>query len=93
MFISEVMTSAPQDERGALETKTYQELERLNIKYERVDNDTVEAMEECVEISEKLGAEIRKTIVVSWYATDRRLSSSSLFCLQTRDSTQSCLRP
>ena len=64
MFISEVMTSAPQDERGALETKTYQELERLNIKYERVDNDTVEAMEECVEISKKLGAEIRKTIVV-----------------------------
>ena len=64
MFISEVMTTAPQDERGALETKTYQELERLNIKYERVDNDSVEAMEECVEISEKLGAEIRKTIVV-----------------------------
>ena len=30
MFISEVMTTAPQDERGALETKTYQELERLN---------------------------------------------------------------
>ena len=51
MFISEVMTTAPQDERGALETKTYQELERLNIKYERVDNDTVEAMEECVENS------------------------------------------
>ena len=61
MFISEVMTTAPQDERGALETKTYQELERLNIKYERVDNDTVEAMDECVEISEKLVAEIRKT--------------------------------
>ena len=58
MFISEVMTSAPQDERGALETKTYQELERLNIKYERVDNDSVEAMEECIEISEKLGADL-----------------------------------
>lgn len=63
MFISEVMTTAPEDERGALETKVYQELERLNISYERVDNDTVETMEECVEISEKLGAEIRKTIV------------------------------
>ena len=64
MYISDVMTTAPQDERGALETKVYQELERLNIKYERVDNDSVEAMEECVEISDKLGAEIRKTIVV-----------------------------
>lgn len=64
MYISDIMTTAPEDERGALETKVYQELERLGIKYERVDNDTVEAMEECVEISDKLGAEIRKTIVV-----------------------------
>ena len=64
MYISDIMTSAPEDKRGELETKVYQELERLGIKYERVDNDVVEAMEECVEISEKLGAEIRKTIVV-----------------------------
>ena len=63
MYISDVMTTAPTDERGALETKVYQELERLNIKYDRVDNDSVEAMEECIEISDKLGAEIRKTII------------------------------
>lgn len=63
MYISEVMMTAPEDERGALETKVYQELERLGIKYERVDNDTVETMEECIEISDKLGAEIRKTII------------------------------
>ena len=63
MFISDVMTTAPTDERGALETKVYQELERLGIKYERVDNDSVETMEECIEISNKLGAEIRKTII------------------------------
>ena len=64
MYISDIMTSAPEDQRGELETRVYQELEKLGIKYERVDNDVVEAMEECVEISEKLGAEIRKTIVV-----------------------------
>ena len=64
MYISDIMTTAPEAGRGELETKVYKELERLGIKYERVDNDTVEAMEECVEISEKLGAEIRKTIVV-----------------------------
>ena len=64
MYISDIMTAAPEDERGALETKVYRELDRLGIGYERVDNDAVEAMEECVEISEKLGAEIRKTIVV-----------------------------
>lgn len=64
MYISDIMTTAPEDQRGELEMKVYRELERLGIKYERVDNDVVEAMEECVEISEKLGAEIRKTIVV-----------------------------
>ena len=64
MYISDIMTGAPEDQRGELETRVYQELEKLGIKYERVDNDVVEAMEECVEISEKLGAEIRKTIVV-----------------------------
>ena len=64
MYISDVMTTAPEDERGALETKVYKELENLGIKYERVDNDTVETMDECVEISARLGAEIRKTIVV-----------------------------
>ncbi|MBR0379074.1 MAG: prolyl-tRNA synthetase associated domain-containing protein [Mogibacterium sp.] len=64
MYISDIMTTAPEDKRGGLETKVYSELDRLGIRYERVDNDKVEAMEECVEISEKLGAEIRKTIVV-----------------------------
>ena len=63
MFISEIMTTAPEEARGDLENKVYEELARLNINYERVDNDTVESMEECVEISEKLGAEIRKTII------------------------------
>ena len=64
MYISEIYTQAPEDARGALETRVYQELETLHIPFTRVDNDSVEAMEECVEISEKLGAEIRKTIVL-----------------------------
>ena len=42
MYISEVMTTAPENERGKLETRVYEELQRLGIKYERVDNDTVE---------------------------------------------------
>ena len=63
VYISEVMTTFPEDERGTLETKVYEELTRLNIPFERVDNDSVESMDECVEISRKLGAEIRKTIV------------------------------
>ncbi len=64
MFISEVFKGAPNDTRGDLEARTYNELKKLNIEFERVDNDEAISMEECVEISNKLGAEIRKTVVV-----------------------------
>lgn len=64
MYISEVYEGAPEEARGDLENKVYEQLNKLNILFTRVDNDSVEAMEECVEISEKLGAEIRKTIVL-----------------------------
>ena len=64
MYISEITTQVPEEKRGDLENRVYEKLTKLNIPFERVDNDSVEAMEECVEISEKLGAEIRKTIVL-----------------------------
>lgn len=64
MYISEIMNTVPNNERCPLETKVYEELTRLGIKFDRVDNDSVEAMNECAEISEKLGAEIRKTVIV-----------------------------
>ena len=63
MYISDITNSVPTDERCALETKTYEALTSLGIEFERVDNDSVEAMEECIEIQDKLGAEIRKTVV------------------------------
>lgn len=64
MFISEIFTGAPEEKRGDLENKTYAALGKLGIEFTRVDNDPVDAMEDCAEISEKLGAEIRKTIVL-----------------------------
>ncbi len=64
MFISEVFKGAPEEKRGDLENKTYAALGKLGIEFTRVDNDPVDAMEDCVPISEKLGAEIRKTIVL-----------------------------
>ena len=64
MFISEVFNGAPEEKRGDLENKTYAALKKLGIEFTRVDNDPVDAMEDCAEISEKLGAEIRKTIVL-----------------------------
>ena len=64
MFISEVFKGAPKDKRSELENKAYEEFKRLGIEFDRVDNDEAKSMEECVEISNKLGTEIRKTIVV-----------------------------
>ncbi len=64
MFISKVFDGAPEDKRGELETKVYAEFKELGIDFKRVDNDEAISMEECVEISNTWGAEIRRTVVV-----------------------------
>lgn len=61
-YISEVRTKAPDHIDNATEKKVFQMLDRLNIPYECVTNDVVETMEECKEIDEALGTEIRKSI-------------------------------
>lgn len=62
IYISDIYTTAPTDDRTATEKKVYQILDKLKISYERVDNDVVETMEECEEIDKALGTEIRKSI-------------------------------
>lgn len=64
MFISDITNEMPNSYTSELEKKVYEKLNELNIVFDRVDNDTVESMEECIEINNKLGAEIRKTIIV-----------------------------
>lgn len=64
MFISEITNELPQEFANELEKEVYEKLNELNISFDRVDNDTVESMEECLEIDKKLGTEIRKTIIV-----------------------------
>lgn len=62
LHFSEISTTAPTDERIPLETNTYKLLEKLGIPYERVDHEAAASMEECVEIDNYLGVEIRKNI-------------------------------
>ncbi len=62
MYISNISTKAPEDERIPLETEVYALLDRLKISYERVDNDSISSMEDCKEISDVLGVEIRKSV-------------------------------
>lgn len=60
MYISEIRTKAPADERMPLERKFYDTLEKLKIPYEQVDNDPASSMEECAEVDKAIGTEIRE---------------------------------
>ncbi|WP_417204350.1 prolyl-tRNA synthetase associated domain-containing protein [Acetoanaerobium sticklandii] len=60
--ISEIKSDLPKGKRTNIELKSHEILNELCLEYEWVDNDEVSSMEECTEISEKLGAEIRKSI-------------------------------
>ncbi len=62
MYISEITTTAPTDERTPLERRMYETLDRLQIPYERVDNDPAASMEECAAIDQAIGTEIRKNV-------------------------------
>ena len=64
MFVSEIFTTAPTDERSAAEMATFALLDELGIPYERVDNDPAGPMEDCDIVSEKLGSEIRKSSLI-----------------------------
>ena len=64
MYISDISNEMPTSYTSDLEKKVYEKLNELSIEFDRVDNDTVESMEECLEIDKKLGTEIRKTIIV-----------------------------
>ena len=61
-YISEIKTNQPEGITNETAKKIFNTLDKLNIKYEIVENDVVETMEECKEIDEKLGTEIRKSI-------------------------------
>lgn len=61
-FISEISTTAPEKGTNATKDKVFVLLDKLHIPYERVENDVVETMEECKEIDQALGTEIRKSI-------------------------------
>ena len=62
MYISEIRTKAPADERMPLERKFYDTLEKLKIPYEQEDNDPASSMEECAEVDKAIGTEIRKNV-------------------------------
>lgn len=64
MWISELYTSAPAQERCAVETASFALLEKLGIPYTRVEHDIANTMEDCAVISDVLGIRICKNLVL-----------------------------
>lgn len=61
-FVSDIMTTEPEQFKTPLQQKVYQTLKQLNIPYERVDTDEAITMEDCVVINEKLDMKMVKTL-------------------------------
>lgn len=63
-YISELSTKQLAKGKNSTQDKVFDLLEQLKIPYECVENDVVETMEECMELNEALGTEIRKSLLV-----------------------------
>lgn len=62
VYISEISTKQLAKGKNPTQDKVFAMLDKLKIPYECVENDVVESMDECKEIDEALGTEIRKSI-------------------------------
>ena len=63
-YVSEPMSSAPDNPRTALQKAIYQTFEEYGISYSRVDTDPGITMEDCRHISSRIGVPIVKTVFV-----------------------------
>ena len=61
-YVSERMTTPPQQFSTPLQEQVYRALERLGISFERVDTDPGITMEDCQNINSGLGGRIVKTL-------------------------------
>lgn len=77
MTISPLMHGAPQEARTPVEDKTYSLLQELGIDFDRVDHDSADTMDDCAAISQILGADICKNLLL----TPRNRSAFYLLCL------------
>lgn len=63
-YISQISTKPLAKGKNPTQDKVFDLLEQLKIPYECVENDVVKTMEECQELDEMLGTEIRKSLLV-----------------------------
>lgn len=77
MNVSLVYHGAPAESRTPVEDRTYAALEELGIPFDRVDHDPAEDMADCAVISQALGADICKNLLL----TPRNRSAFYLLCM------------
>ncbi len=65
MNISPVYVGAPAEAREHVEQAVYEKLRELNIDFTRVDHDEAHTMEDCAAISQVLGVDICKNLVLT----------------------------
>lgn len=61
-YVSEPITTAPQEYKNELQQKVYSTLATLGIPFERVDTDDAITMEDCIMIDQKLDMKTVKTL-------------------------------
>ncbi len=61
-YVSDIIKTAPKEYKTKLQEEVYTTLETLNIDYNRVDTQEAYTMEDCEEISKRLGVEVIKTL-------------------------------
>ena len=61
-YISEIMTTEPEEYKNKLQKETYKALAQLKISFERVDTDEAVTMDDCVLIDQKLNMKMVKTL-------------------------------
>lgn len=64
-YISEIYTSKPKEYKSDLEKIAFDTLEKLDIKYERIDTDELITMTDCLEADKKLNVDIVKTLFLA----------------------------
>lgn len=77
MTVSQVYHGAPAERRSDAEQRCYARLQALGIDFERVDHDCADTMADCAAISQVLGADICKNLLL----TPRNRSAFYLLCL------------
>lgn len=65
MNVSPVYHGAPAESRTPVEDRTYAALTALGIPFDRVDHDPAEDMADCAVISQALGADICKNLLLT----------------------------